>query len=176
MVFKTFAAQTTESSSGILGFSLSTFVIQLITFVFVFLVLKRFAFKPIVKILEKRRQTIEDGVSLGEKMKIRESELEDEVKKTISEARLEADRIVDNAHKESRLILRKAETSARAKYDSIIKEAHDRIEEDTEHAQHKLRGNIAELVSEATEAVVHQKVNQSKDAAIIEEALKGQVK
>jgi F-type H+-transporting ATPase subunit b len=168
------AAEAT--GGGILGFSVSTFVIQLITFVFFFLIAKRFAFKPIVNMLEKRRQTIEDGVLLGEKMEKRQAELEGESDKVIREARHDADRIIANAHKESREVIREAEKSAKAKSDAIIKEADAHIEEDADRARRSLEKDLVGLVSEATEAVVHEKVTAGKDAEIVKEALKGRNK
>lgn len=167
-----FAAEAT-SGGGILGFSLSAFLIQLITFIFVFLILKKFAFKPIVALLEKRRQIIEDGVLLGEKMEKRQRELESEHDKVIREARHDADRIIANAHKESREVIHEAEKAAKVKADALLKEADARIEEDSERARRSLEKDLVGLVSEATEAVVHEKVDAKKDADIVERALKG---
>jgi len=177
-----FAAEAAEagaeahSSGGILGFSVSAFVIQLITFLFVFLILKKFAFGPIVKMLEKRRQTIEDGVMLGEKMEKRMAKLETEADDVIREARHDADRIIANAHKETRELLREAEQSAKKKSDALVAEAGVRIDEDADRARRSLEKDLVGLVSEATEAVVHEKVDAKKDAEIVEKALKGRRK
>lgn len=176
MILTTFAAESAESSGGILGFSVQAFVIQLITFILVFMLLKKFAFKPIVTMLEKRRQTIEDGVLLGEKMEKRMKNLESESEKVIREARHEADRIIANAHKESREIAHKAEKSAKAKTDAMLKEARQQIGEDAEQARRGLEKDIVSLVSEATEAVVHEKVDAKKDSELIDNALKGRKK
>lgn len=178
MILTIFAAEAAagESTGGILGFSVSAFVIQLITFVFVFLLLKKFAFKPIVNLLEKRRQTIEDGVRLGEKMEKRQAKLEEEADAVIREARHDADRIIANAHKESREIAREAEKTAKAKADALFKEAEARIDEESERARRSLEKDLVGLVSEATEAVVHEKIDPKKDAEIVEKALKGRKK
>ena len=61
-----FASTPTTSGIGALGFSWSSFVIQLISFLIVFLILKRYAFKPIIKILKERSDLINDGINLGE--------------------------------------------------------------------------------------------------------------
>lgn len=172
MIITTFAESATEGGGGILGFSLSAFLVQLITFVLVFVLLKKFAFKPIVKMLEKRRQTIEDGIVLGEKMEKREAELEAHADKIVREARHEADKIIDNAHKESRELVRSAEKNARVKIDHMLKEAEAQIGEDTEKARRSLEKELVGLVSEATEAVVHEKVDARKDAEIVDKALR----
>lgn len=169
-------AAAEAGTGGILGFSPKIFLIQLITFVFVFLIIKKFAFQPIVNLLEKRRQIIEDGVLLGEKMEKRQAELEGESDKVIREARHDADRIIANAHKESREIAHAAEKAAKAKADAMIKEADARIDEDVDRARRHLEKDLVGLVSEATEAVVHEKVDAKKDAEIVEKALKGQKK
>ena len=67
-----------DDSSGIgaLGVDSKALVIQLVTFLLAFLVLQKFAFKPIIKMMDARRQTIEDGVALGEKMKQDQAKLE----------------------------------------------------------------------------------------------------
>ena len=64
----TYFGADTSSGIGALGVSASSFAIQLVTFVLAYLVLRKFAFKPILKVLEERRQTIESGVRLGEEM------------------------------------------------------------------------------------------------------------
>jgi F-type H+-transporting ATPase subunit b len=178
MIFALFAAtEHAEAAEGLpLGLSLSAFIIQLITFIFVFIVLKKFAFKPIVKLLEKRRQTIEDGITLGEKMEQEKAKLEETTNLVIRDARLEADKIIGIAHKESREIIRAAEHDAKGRVESIMKEANVKIEEDTERARRVLEKDLVGLVSEATEAVVNEKVTSQKDTDIVKEALKGRKK
>lgn len=170
MQFSYFAA--TESSGGILGFSPKSFLIQLITFILIFILLKKFAFSRIVKVLEKRRLTIEDGVKLGEEMESRKQKVEEEVNGILADARSDADRIIENAQKESREMQREAEKSAKQKADSLIAEAQERIEEDAEQARRKVEKDVVSLVSEATETIVEEKVDAKKDAQLIEKVLK----
>lgn len=157
---------------GALGVSAQTFVIQLITFVLVFLVLKKFAFKPIGNMLEKRRQTIEDGVRLGQKLERERDKLDQETARVTREARHEADRIIANGHKEAREVLRDAEKAAGRKADAMLADAEARIHEETEQAKRKLEKDIIGLVSEATEAIVGEKVDPKKDAEIIEKIIR----
>ena len=160
------------SGEGILGFSPKIFIFQLITFLLVFLILKKFAFNRIISVLEKRRIAIEKGVALGEKMEKRQAQIELEAEKIIREARQDADKIIDNANKESRELISNAEKSAKHKADLIIKEADVKIGEEAERAKRAVEKDIVGLVSEATEAVVHEKVDAKKDAVIIDKVLK----
>ena len=157
---------------GALGVSGQAFLIQLITFVFVFLLLKKFAFNPISRMLEKRRQTIDDGVRLGQKLEREREKMDQESAKITREARHEADRIIANAHKESREVLREAEEKANRKVEAMLADAEARIHEDTQAAKRKLEKDIVNLVSEATEAIVGEKVDPKKDAEIIEKVIR----
>ncbi len=170
-----FASETAEKATGLgaLGVSLEKFLIQLITFVFVFMILKRFAFDKIGKKLEERRKTIDDGVRLGQKLEKERDNLDKKVAEAVREARHEADRIIANAHKESREVLREAEKTAQRKTEAMISDAHSRIEEDKRQAKQKLEKEIVGLVSEATETIVHEKVDAKKDAELIDKAIRG---
>lgn len=165
-----------ESASGIaaLGVDGKAFIIQLVSFVLAFVVLKKWAFTPIVRMMEQRRQTIESGVELGESMKKQQAALEAKVEKTLHEARQQADAIVAQAEDDARQAIREAETTARTKADGILKDAEARIETDTKRARQKLQGELVGLISEATEAIIGEKVDAKKDAQLIDRALKGQ--
>ena len=165
-------AETAESG-GVLGFSPQAFVIQLITFALVFLFLRRYAFKPILKVLEERRSVIEQGVKLGEEMQREKAELDAKITKQLTDARKEADGIVASAHSEAKDTVREAEEKARDKADNIVADAQTRIASETARARKKLESEVVELISDATEAIVGEKLDPVKDRALIDKALKG---
>jgi len=166
--------QFADSTSGIgaLGLDLKALVIQLISFLLAFWVLKRFAFKPILKIMDERRKTIEAGVNLGEQMKKDQAALEAKVAQALQKARQEADGIIAGAQETSRQTVREAEEAARTKAQTIIDAAEDRIKSDTQRARKQLEGELVSLISDATEAIIGEKVDAKKDAQLIDKALK----
>ncbi len=168
----TYFASTEEATGGILGLSLQAFVIQIITFILVFLLLKKFAFNRIVKMLDKRHDVIEKGVKHGLEMEKEREKLEKETAKIVREARHSADDIIGDAQKEAREIVRDAEKSAHKKTEVMVADAEVRIKEESEQARRKLEKEIVGLVSEATEAVVEEKVDAKKDADLIDKAIK----
>lgn len=178
MIFTFFAAEAADSGSPLaaLGVDAKSLIFQLITFVLVFLILKKFAFKPITKMLAERRSVIADGILLGEQMEKEKANLDAKADKVIRDARYDADKIIAIAHKESRELIHAAEEDAKVKVDAIMKDADKRIGEDADRARRNLEKDLVGLVSEATEAVVHEKVNAGKDVEIVTEALKGRKK
>ncbi len=163
-----------ESSSGLgaLGVDGQAFVIQLITFLLAFLVLKKWAFKPILDVLQRRRETIEKGVKLGEQMQKRQVELEKEIDKKLHEARTKADGIIAESQDAARHAAQQIEEKARSKAEALAHEAKESIKQDTKRARKQLEGELAELISEATEAVIEEKVDAKKDASLINKAIK----
>ena len=165
-----------DSTTGIraLGIDAKALIIQLVTFLLAFWVLKRYAFGPILRVLAERRKTIEQGVKLGEQMQKDKAELEAKVEAELHKARQQADGILAEASEASRQAIRAAEDTAKQKAEGIIKSAEDRIVQDTARARQQLKGEIVNLVSDATEAIIHEKVDAKKDADLIDRALKEQ--
>lgn len=171
-LFTHFAEEASGSGIGALGVDGKALLVQLVTFVLAIFVLKKFAFKPILKVLDERRDTIEKGVKLGEQMQKDKAELEATVADSLRKARLEADKIVSDAQTAGRQVVQEAEDAARTKADGLIAQASERIKQDTTLARKKLEKDVAALVSEATEVIIHEKVDAKKDAALIDRALK----
>jgi F-type H+-transporting ATPase subunit b len=161
-----------HAEGGILGFNPQTLIFQAVTFLLVFALLKKFAFDKIVAILNERHKVIDDGVRLGRKLEKQRDQMDKEAAKITREARLEADRIIANAQKDARQAMRDAEKTANRKADAMISDAEARIHEESESAKRKLEKDIVSIVSEATEAIVGEKVDPKKDAEIIEKILR----
>jgi len=165
-----------QSSSGIgaLGVNGTDFLIQLVTFLIVFLVLRRYAFKPILKVLRDRQNLIESGVKLGEDMQKKDKELSEKVSSMLHDARTKADSIINSAQNDARQAVKDSEEDARTKAEGIISDANEKIRQDVSRARRNLEKDIVGLVSDATEAIIHEKIDPKKDAALIDQALRGQ--
>lgn len=162
------------SSTGIgaLGFSGQAFLIQLVTFILAYLVLRHYAFGPILKIMQRRRETIESSVKLAEQLQKEQIKLDEKVEKELHEARQQADVIIAGAQDAGRQAILEAEEKARQKAAAVLVEAEDRIKQDTTRARIGLQKELVGLVSDATEAIIDEKVDAKKDAQLIERALK----
>ena len=134
---------TSSSGLGALGISWSAFVIQLITFGLAFLVLKKYAVKPIIKLLDDRRAKIEQGVSLGESMVKKEKELEIQISKNLHQARINADRIISDAELSAQSIIKEAEDKAISKAGILIKEAKEKMKFEAIQLRQQMAINLA---------------------------------
>lgn len=161
-----------EGGVAVLGLNAGALILQIATYVIVFIVLKKYAFGPIVKTLEDRRIKIETGLETADKMEHAKQELEEHKERVLTEARKEAARIVAESKKESAGIIAAAETTAQAKADKIVADAKARVADDVAVAQKSLSKQLAGLVRQATEKVLRTKLDDKADAQLVEKATK----
>ncbi len=174
-IFTQFAAEESGVSGfGALGIDAKAFLIQLVTFLLVFFVLRKYVFGRVVKLLDERQRTIEKGVRLTNEMSVAKSKLEEEISAARKNARAEADKMLADAHEQAGATLKEAEDAAQRKVDAILSDAHKKIEEETERARRNLEKDLVELVIQATEIVAREKISPKKDSELIEKALKEQ--
>src|SRR5512136_744275 len=73
-------------------------VAQIISFAIVCLVLQRFAYKPILKMLEERRQQIAQGLADTEKIKVELARTEAQRQEVMMQANARATKLIEEAH------------------------------------------------------------------------------
>ncbi len=171
ILFSRFAAE--GGGIAALGVNGKALLLQIITFIIVFLLLKKFALGKIVATLEKRNQTINDGVKLGLEMQKAKEELETKTQELLASARGEADKIIAAGHDDAKELIKAAETAAAHKTDALLADAQAKIEENLIRARKGLEKDMLELVAEATEVVIGEKLDERKDSGLIEKALSG---
>lgn len=173
MILNIFAAADPDATGiAALGVNLSAFLVQLATFLLLFVILKRFAFGPIISALEKRRKVIADGVETGRKMEKEFEKLDQEIADRLKKARQEADTIISEARKEAREITKEADKTAQRKVDTMINDAQIRIEEEAKAAKKELEDDIFDIVSASVEAIINKKVDVKQDKQIVDEIIR----
>lgn len=171
-----FASEEAGTKTGVaaLGIDPKSFIIQLITFLFVFLILRKFVFKPVVNVLKTRQETIEEGVKLTTDLTNQKEELDRKAAAVHKAARKEADAIVADAYAQKTAMIKEAEESAQTKADLILADAQSKIADEKARARRDIEHEMVDLVVQATEAVTREKLDAKKDNALITNALKGQ--
>lgn len=156
---------------GSLGVDFKGLLLQIATFLIVFFLLKRFALDKIVATLEKRHQTIDDGVRIGQEMAEQKAKLDSEITKLLHKARMEADKIIASGHQEAQELLKETEAAATKKTEIMLADARVKIEEDLKKRLKQLEKDTLQLVASATETLISQKLDTDKDQTLIRAAL-----
>lgn len=148
------------SSLGINGPFL---IAQLFNFFVLFLVLRRFLFKPMVNMLETRKQRIADGLQAAE-MARREAETERaQLQAQIDAERREAMERVAAASKRGETLAAEIESSARQDAQKILEDARNEAVRERERIIAEAQDQIAELAMLAAEKVLGRELS-SRDA------------
>jgi F-type H+-transporting ATPase subunit b len=143
----------------------------LITFTIAVYILWKFAFGPIQRLLDERRQSVQDSMDAAEQAREEAHRLLDEYKKTLAKVRLEAEEIIERSRTTGEHAKAELMAEARAQSERVLARAHDQIERDTRAAVRELKGQIAELTALATEKVAAGSLSDKDQQRLIDEAL-----
>jgi len=126
---------------------------QLIIFCTLYFVLNKFAFGPIIKVLEERRRRIEEGQANAEKIKVQLAEAEKRYEEIIHKANLEAQQMIDEARKSGDALTQKQAQDAIRQAEEIIAKAKADIEIERNKMVADVRSKMVNLVVDTTAKV-----------------------
>lgn len=166
--------QFAASSGGIgsLGINLKAFVFQLITFLIVLLILKRWVFPKLVATLEARRKTLEESLEQAKATQLALEKAEEKAEEILHKAREQADTSLADAREQAKAIISKAEGAADTQASRIVKEAEQHLEQERARLRTELKNELTDLVIATTEKVLRTKLNDKEDAKLIEQSIK----
>jgi len=150
------------------GWSPWLFLSQVISFVIVALLLRRFAYKPIIAVLEERRRRIEEGQLNAEKIQKQLAEAEQRYAEILAKANAEAQRMIDEARKSSAHLAERKQQEAIAAAEQIIAKAREASAIEHERTMESLKRELGRLVVDTT-AKVTGKVLTSEDQQRLQE-------
>jgi F-type H+-transporting ATPase subunit b len=166
-------AESGGSGLGAFNINLKGFIFQLITFVLVLLILRRWVVPKLVETIDKRQQTLEESLKNARATEEALTKAEARAEEILTKARVQADEALAEAKKAGVEAVTKAESAAAQRAELIIKEAESRLDEERQKLRTELRSELADLVADATEKIIHEKLDQKRDMSLIERAIKG---
>lgn len=167
-----FAESSSGSGLGAFQISWKGLIFQLITFLLVLLVFKRWILPPINKTLEERRRVVEKSLSDAKASEEALRTAEEKVDAILKKARTQADGALADAQTRAEEVIAKAETAAAERAERIIKETEGNLQQERQKLRDELRKELGELIVVTTEKVLRQKINERQDRELIERSLK----
>lgn len=147
------------------------FLIMLINLVIFFLLMKRFLFKPILSVMDKRKEMINKQFEEAESTQQQALELKKQYEEKIEDISNESRLIIDDAKQSARVeygkILSKAEEDA----EKFRQDAIRRTNEECENERRAAREDIAKLAMEAAAKVIGTSVSAQTNSDIFDEFL-----
>lgn len=146
---------------------------MLVSFLIVFFILKKFAWKPILNMLRSREDTIEQALEAAEKAKSEMEKLKADNRKILEEARAEREKIFREATEIKDKIISEAREQATKEKEKIMDETRASIQAEKNVALKELREFTAGLSVEIAEKLLRRELsNDQKQKSLIEELTK----
>ncbi|HEX8974186.1 MAG TPA: F0F1 ATP synthase subunit B [Patescibacteria group bacterium] len=145
---------------------------QLVNFAIVFFVLKKFAYGPVLKMMNERTNKIEKGIKDAEESHKKLLEITEKEKAVLVEAKKQAQEIVAKAEEVAVKNKEEILVEAKAQAEKILIESAKKIENEKNQMMAEVKAQVAELVVAATGKVIGKKMDTEKDKALIAEAIK----
>jgi len=155
-----------------LGINGKLVLAQIVNFFILFYVLKKFAYGPVLKMLDDRSKKIEKGMKDAEASTKKLVEIEEKEKEVLINAKKEAQEIIKKAEEQGAKNKEAILTEAKEQSDAMLKRAQDKIEEEKNKIMAEVKSEVAGLVMLATEKIVGERMNSENDKKIIEEMIK----
>jgi F-type H+-transporting ATPase subunit b len=154
-------------------FSLGLFFWQLILFVALVLLLKKFAWKPILNAVNEREEGILKALESAENARKEMQNLTADNERILKEARIERDAMLKEAREMKDSIITEAKGEAHAQATKVIEQAKATIESEKHAAIAEIKNQVAELSLEIAEKVMRSELSdKNKQIKLVEEMLK----
>jgi F-type H+-transporting ATPase subunit b len=144
----------------------------IITFLVLLYLLAKFAWKPVLRALEARQETIKKSLDDAQQAKQELERLNRESAQIIKNAHAEAESIISKSRSEAEKLGEEMKQKARTDADAILREAQRQIETETGRALRQIRGEIAEMSVAIASKLIKRNFSTQDNIELIEETLK----
>lgn len=157
---------------GTLGIDGGIFVAQLVNFLVVLLVLWKFAYKPILKMLDQRSERVEKSMRDADLVEKRVAALEDERKQVVAEARTEAAKVMDAARTDAESMKTDMVEKAKREVERVVVNGKAQLKSDQEAMMREARKELVEIAVSAAKRILADGVDEKKSASLAEEVVR----
>lgn len=164
------AADILRETANTFGWNWKLFLSQVISFCIVAFLLRRFAYKPILAVLEDRRRKIEEGQLNAEKIRKQLADAETRYQEIVSKANADGQRMIDEARDSAAHLSERKQQEAIAAAEQIVTKAKEAAAIEHERQIQALKRELGHLVVETTAKVTGKVLTPDDQKRLQEEA------
>ncbi|MDD7173854.1 MAG: F0F1 ATP synthase subunit B [Clostridiales bacterium] len=146
-----------------------TMIFQLINLLILMVAFKKFLFKPVMAILEKRRAEIEGHYEEAEKAETAAKTMKADYEEKMAGAREEADRVIRTATESANAMSQSIVSDAREQAGQIKRRAESEIEMERRKAFDEVKGELSGIALDIAQQVIEREVKEKDHEAFINE-------
>ena len=152
------------------GWNWQLFLAQVVSFSIVAFLLRRFAYKPILAVLEERRRRIEEGLLNADKIKQELAEAEKRYAEILAKGNEQAQRMIDEARQSSAHLIERKQQEAISNAEQIIAKAREATVLERERSMAEMKRELGRLVVDTTAKVTGKVLTADDQKRLQEEA------
>lgn len=147
-------------------------VAQVINFLLVLFLLKKFLYKPLLSTIRTREETIKRGLKEAKEARELLEKAEEKEKKLIQKAQETSKELIQEAKDERVRMLQQAEEQTRKQTEAMLSEAKAQISEDIVKAEKQLSANITTLAVHVLEKSISDIFSEDEQDVVMKKAIK----
>jgi len=155
-----------------LGIDWRLLLAQVVNFLLLFWLLKRFAFAPLQVFLAKRQHEIKQGLDDAAKAAQDREELKMLRAQLTAKAQQEAQKIIDEARAKGASDYDSLMKQAEVKVQALATKARAQLTQEKKNMMRQAKNELGQLVMMAAQKLLHERVDEKKDREIVEQALR----
>jgi F-type H+-transporting ATPase subunit b len=144
----------------------------IITFLVLLFFLAKYAWRPLLRSLEARRESIRKSLEDAQQAKRELEEVNIESARIVKNAHAEAESIVSKSRMDAEKLREEIKQKSRADAEAIIREARRQIETETGRALRQIRSEVADLSVAVASKLIQRSFSKEDNSALIEETLR----
>jgi F-type H+-transporting ATPase subunit b len=154
-----------------LGINLPVLLGQLLSFTLLLIVLRLLVYKPVLKLLDERRERIQEGLNAADRGREQGEQAAREAQAQMETARREGQQIIANAQQVAQRIQEEGRQQALQQQEAMLERARSEIQLERDSAISELRREFADLTISAAEKVIGQSLDRSAHQRLIDRAI-----
>jgi F-type H+-transporting ATPase subunit b len=154
------------------GFQKQLFISQVISFCIIAFLLHRFAYKPILRVLEERRQKIAESLANAEKIKQELANAQAKAQEIIGQAGAQAGKLIEEGRQAAARVQEQETQKAIETANQIVAKAREASEAELTRSKAELRKELVRLVAETTAKVSGKVLTLDDQKRLAEETTK----
>jgi F-type H+-transporting ATPase subunit b len=158
--------------AGQFGVTWQLLISQVILFALVALALKKFAYGPLLAMLEERKQRIAEGIANADKIKAELASAQAKAQEVVGQAAQQATKIIEEARAAGSREVEKASQAAIATANQIIAKAKEANEAELVRMKNELRKEMGRLVVQTSSRVTGNILTSEQQTRLAEDAAK----
>jgi F-type H+-transporting ATPase subunit b len=166
-----FLAQADEGGSGLIEVVPGLMIWTLICFAITFFVLRKYAFGPIQRTIDERRERIRKAVEEADQARAEARDLLEQHRAMIAQAKSEAAEILADARRVADAQIDRVKEEAEAERQRRLEDTQRQIEAETKRSLDLIRAEVADLTLQATARVTGKVLDADDQRRLIDEAI-----